>query len=677
MRGIVAAASPSYGRGGGYARPVSTDASTPHRDGRPLALLSRGDLASSGLAAVVAFATAVVVPALDGGYFPSDWGWPALAFGLVALAALVLRDEVELGRLELVALGAFAGFGAWVGLSLLWSPSFAQPLLELERDLLYLLGLVAVVVSTPRRAAPALLAGLLAGIVAVSAYALATRLVPDHVGTYAPDAGYRLASPFGYWNALAAYVAIGILLAVGVVAHSDGFGARAAAAVSLVVLSLALYFTFSRGGWIVLALAIAALLALDPRRERIAFALALTVPAPAIAVALASKSDPLTRQGFPLADAARDGHGLAFALVPLGVLAVLLQLARTHMRWQPSLGRRGRAGVAAASAVLALGCLGVGVVRAGGPAHVLGNAVDAFGGQARTTNGDLNRRLVSLSGKGRTDYWRVAWSQYREAPLLGTGAGSFERFWLRDRPNSFFTRDAHQRYLETLAELGPLGLLLLVAALLAPVAAFPRSRRSPLAAAALAAYLLYLLHAALDWDWEMPGLTLAAFLCGAALLVAARPDAPGRALRMPDRLAALAVAVPVLAFVVVAQVGNGAVADADRAAQEGKLGAAAASSRRAGSWAPWSYLPRQQLGEIELSRGRTAAARRSFRAALERDPLNASVWIDLARASRGRARAEAVAEIRKLDPRAPELQELAPKLAAGGGTAANPPPASP
>ena len=45
-----------------------------------------------------------------------------------------------------------------------------------------------------------------------------------------------------------------------------------------------------------------------------------------------------------------------------------------------------------------------------------------------------------------------------DAPLLGEGAGGFERIWLRDRPELLYVRDAHNLYLETLAEVGPVGL---------------------------------------------------------------------------------------------------------------------------------------------------------------------------------------------------------------------------
>src|SRR5205085_141237 len=90
------------------------------------------------------------------------------------------------------------------------------------------------------------------------------------------------------------------------------------------------------------------------------------------------------------------------------------------------------------------------LVRAGGPGKLVGNAYDAFLSPERPNATDLNRRLVSLSGSGRVDYWRVAWRQYRENPLLGSGAGSYERYWIRDRPNAFYARNAHNLYLEVL-----------------------------------------------------------------------------------------------------------------------------------------------------------------------------------------------------------------------------------
>ena len=62
-----------------------------------------------------------------------------------------------------------------------------------------------------------------------------------------------------------------------------------------------------------------------------------------------------------------------------------------------------------------------------------------------------------------------------------------------------------------------MGLVLLVG-LLAPAAAALRSTRlSTGASAALAGSVAYLVHAGLDWDWEMPAVTVAGIAClGAA-----------------------------------------------------------------------------------------------------------------------------------------------------------------
>jgi O-antigen ligase len=128
-----------------------------------------------------------------------------------------------------------------------------------------------------------------------------------------------------------------------------------------------------------------------------------------------------------------------------------------------------------------------------------------------------------LFGQNRPLYWHVAWREWEQNRLLGSGAGTFDRYWLHYRTVSSFARDAHSLYLETLAELGPIGLALLLAALLIPLVAL-RGRRDPLLATAAAAYVAFLVHAGVDWDWELPAVTLAGLACGTAMLVARRPD---------------------------------------------------------------------------------------------------------------------------------------------------------
>jgi hypothetical protein len=60
--------------------------------------------------------------------------------------------------------------------------------------------------------------------------------------------------------------------------------------------------------------------------------------------------------------------------------------------------------------------------------------------------------------------------------------------------------------------------------------------RRPAYPAALAAFSAWALHAAVDWDWQLPGATLPALLAGAALL-------PRSELRLATGLAAGALLV--------------------------------------------------------------------------------------------------------------------------------------
>ena len=163
-------------------------------------------------------------------------------------------------------------------------------------------------------------------------------------------------------------------------------------------------------------------------------------------------------------------------------------------------------------------------VRYGDPITLADKAHDSFTAPPPAIENDIGERLFSFSGSYRVDLWDSAWRGYEEHPLLGLGAGGYEQHWLQDRPFEHKVRDAHSLYLETLAELGPVGLALLLLALGAPLAAAVAARRQPLASAAFAAYAAYLVHAGVDWDWELPALTLSALICASALLAMARRE---------------------------------------------------------------------------------------------------------------------------------------------------------
>jgi hypothetical protein len=267
------------------------------------------------IAAGVPFGAVLLTGAVNGGYFPSEWGWPALALVLVCVLAVLLRERIVLTRLEWLALGALAAFDLWTLFSILWATSATEPVLSAERTLVYVLFLAALLLVTSRTTAPAVLVGVLAAAVGLCGYALVERLWPGRLEAFPPPEGFQLAGSIGYWNGLGILATMGILLAVGIAAHAHRRSVRIAVALSLLVTAPTLYFTFSRGALLALGVGGAAMALLDPRRARLgATALAAAV-APAVAIWLASRSEALTASPCALPTPARGfvrrGHARA------------------------------------------------------------------------------------------------------------------------------------------------------------------------------------------------------------------------------------------------------------------------------------------------------------------------------------------------------------------------------
>jgi O-antigen ligase len=310
-----------------------------------------------------------------------------------------------------------------------------------------------------------------------------------------------------------------------------------------------------------------------------------------------------------------------------------------------------------ALALIVVAVVAAGLAKVGGPAAAARRAYHAFNAPAPLVKTDTSQRLFSLSGSNRSDYWRVAMREVEDHPWLGGGAGSYQRFWLRHRRQGLPVRDAHSLYLETLAELGPLGLALLLCALAIPFAALRAARRSPLVAASLGAYVAFLVHAGIDWDWEMTSVTLAALACGIALLLAAR-GAERRPLGRAPRVVGIALAALIGVAALAGFAGNRAEASATDALDASRLGDAAAEARQARRWEPWSEEPWRLLGESQLQAGGVAQARASFRRGLEKDRGNWELWLDLALSGRGDQRRAALRHVAELNPLSSELREL-------------------
>jgi hypothetical protein len=445
-----------------------------------------------------------------GGYFDGPRAVAAVAaWALVAAAVLFVARPLPATRPGRAAPAALAALCGWVALGGSWAPLQGPAQDDLVRDLLYLAALLIALMAWRtraelRRVEPALAAGALV----VVGYGLAGRLVPDLVEQRpSASAAGRLEQPLTYWNATGALAAIGLVLCVRLAGDpTRPSRLRACAGAAGVPLATGVYLSFSRGALAALAAGLVVLLLLDWRHEQ-ALAAAVVLGAGVLAAGLAALLPAVeSLDGGP---GARRGQGAAMlaALVVLGGAAglALRRLAGSGpARARAPAGRR-RAAVAA-----------VGVLALAGVPLAVG-AVD--GGNA-TPRGDADpARLRDLSSN-RYEYWQVALEAFADRPLRGGGPGSFEVAWQRERDIPEAVSDAHSLYLETAAEQGIVGLLLLAGLLGAVALGGARVLRADpaLAAGPVAALTVWAVHAGLDWDWEMPALTLVAVVLAGALL---------------------------------------------------------------------------------------------------------------------------------------------------------------
>lgn len=558
-----------------------------------------------------AFALVAALAFDDGGYPASAWGWSSVVL-LVVLAVLLARGARRPRPSGGVAVAALAALTAWQAASILWSSHVSASVLEVERTLTYV---AAAAIFVLAGSAPALPSSVLAAAAVVCAYGL-TRF----------DNGERLFEPLGYANGVGMLAVLGLLLSAGLATRAVARGFACAAAAAAPLLAAALYLTFSRGSWLALALGLGAMVAIGPQRLRLA-ATGLALAFPAALAMLVAEQPSVVAACCAVA-----------AAIPLGLRAA------------PAPPPAARTAFAVALTVTPLLLVAAALAKVGGPQ----GAWDSFKAAPTPTHGQPSRRVLDLSGRNRSDYWTVAWRSYEDDPLLGAGAGTYARTWLRERPVPQPVTDAHNLYLETLAELGPIGLALLLTALAAPFAGI----RGPWAAVTLGPYVAFLAHAGQDWDWELPAVTVGALACGfAAVAGAAGPRLARLAAVVPASLAVLAA----FAFA-----GNTALERSIDAMNGLRWREAARDARRARTLQPWSPEPWRVLGEVELAEGSLAASRRYFRRGIAEDPDEFELWIGLGLASGGPARQAAFERASRLNPLSPDLEELGFKTGAGG-----------
>jgi hypothetical protein len=433
------------------------------------------------------------------------------AWGLVVVAALLAPRPLPTSAAGRVAVAALFLLTAWTALSLTWAPLGGRAQDDLQRLLLYLAFFLASLALLRGEVVRRWLEPAIAlGALTVVGYGLSERLFQGLLDfDRSRTASGRLEQPLTYWNAEGAVAAVGLVLAVRIAGDPERPTAiRGAAAAAGVPLGLGVYLSFSRGALAALAAALMVLIALAPRaRPQLRGALAV-VGATAVAALVASRLS--TVESLRVGEPDDPSEGLlmsaALLLLALASAAIVMRQPRRELK-PPSLPFSRPAAVLTVSLVALL---------------VAAIAATALEGKPQGTSPQRAvgaERLGSLDSN-RYRYWRVAVESWADRPLFGLGSGGFLVEWRRERGRVDESADAHSLYIETAAELGLVGLALLLLFLGGVGAgAVLLYRRDSAAATGLAAALVaWAIHAGLDWNWEMPAVTLQALLLAAAAL---------------------------------------------------------------------------------------------------------------------------------------------------------------
>lgn len=604
----------------------------------------------------------------DGAVGLPEAAWVQVSVALLALiaAGTWLFDQglrLRASRRTWVGIALLSAFAVWAGVSLLWSVAPDRSWGEINRTLSYaLFAVLAVGVgSSLPRAAEALAVGWLAVALAVALYALGGKIAPgvnipglfdlNHTSDFS-----RLREPIGYWNALGLVCALGAPVAVRLAVDAQHRRlVRLAGLGALWVLLVTLALTYSRGGLLALGVAVVITTWLAGGRLRGLLALALAGLATLPAVGLAFLDPALADAGAELGPRILAGRRLAAAMaVCLAALLaagwVLLVLER-RARWSPRASARvWRAAAVGAAALALLGLVGVAASDRGlgGSAQAL---ADAFTGDD-TAEVSAPGRLATVNSANRWGWWQEAAGAFSARPLGGWGASSFPVVHRLYRDAPIDVAQPHSVPLQFLAETGIIGaalalggLGLLLAAALARVRSLPRGRERDMSAALLAGGCAWLVHGLVDWDWDIPAVTLPvlAFL---GVLCARRPEErEGAGAAAPPgpggRGAALAVVVGLLCFVLASAIApawsqslaQDALVGSGEAATPEERADAAAAAELAARVDPLAVEPLLAGAIVAGSRERLVDAKTQLIEAVERQPFSVRAWRDLARLS--------------------------------------------
>lgn len=461
---------------------------------------------------------------------------------VVALVALLAPPGTRArGAWPVGLLIALAGLTA---LSVVWSVAPDSSWEDAGRMLAYS-GVFAAAVALARivpGAWRALLGAIVLGAAVVCGYALLTKVLPNRLD--AADTYARLQEPYGYWNAVGLTAAMGAVACMWLGARRAGHALLSALSYpAMGVMLVALMLAYSRGALIVFAAGVALWLGIVPLRLRGARVLIVATLGAAPVVAWTFAQSALSDEKVALGPRTTAGHQLGVILFAMLLLLAIAGIAIGFFgsRRAPSVRARRNVG-AALLALLALSVL------------VAGGALEA---SSRGLTGTISHDFSSLTNPNapvppntpgrltaiasvRARYWNEALEIFEAHPVLGVGAAGYETARLRYRTETLDVKHAHGYVVQTLADLGIVGLALSLALLACWMACAGRAtrplngrwtvRRRPLEIhwnrthelyspervgllSMLCVTVVFGLHSLADWTWYVPGNALVALLC--------------------------------------------------------------------------------------------------------------------------------------------------------------------
>jgi hypothetical protein len=397
----------------------------------------------------------------------------------VIVAGAVLFGPTRERSYGLWPAGLLIAFSALTALSVVWSVQPDDSFKDAGRMLAYSAvfgAAVALVRAAPDRW-PALLGGVILAAVVVCGYALLTKVFPDQLD--ANDIYARLRAPYSYWNAIGLTAAMGAIGCMWLGARRAGhalLNALAYPAMGLMLVTLML--AYSRGALVALALGVALWFCIVPLRLRGASVLLTGAVAAGGLVAWAFTTHALSSDNVALGARTTAGHQLGALLAAMLVVLTIAGLVIGFQtgRRAPSARTRRRAGALLMSvlAVAVIAFAGALAVSHRGLAGSVSHGFHSLTNPHAAVPPNTPGRLTAV-GSVRARYWNEALKVFKAHPGLGAGAEGYGTARLRYRTETLDVRHAHGYVVQTLADLGLVGLALTLAMLAAWMAAGGRS----------------------------------------------------------------------------------------------------------------------------------------------------------------------------------------------------------